>query len=123
MKHVLLVDDEVCNLRAYEKLLKSPELRIDTAESFKEAVHHIRKNCYDIVISDLRLHGSIGLEGIDILEVAKDQNPDTGVILVTAYGSTDIKKLAFVLGASCYLEKPVFGQELRQAIERLGIEL
>lgn len=122
-KQVLLIDDEAAILLAYKKLLQNPALRIDTAASVEEAVGCIKKNSYDIVISDVRLTGTTGMEGFDILQLVKAQNPDTGVILITAYGGPDIKKRAFGMGASVYLEKPILAQDLRQAMEELGIKL
>ena len=64
----------------------------------------------------VRLTGTAGLEGLAILRFIKEHNSETKVILITAYGNSDIRELAIGIGASCYLEKPVLADDLRAAI-------
>jgi two-component system, response regulator YesN len=72
------------------------------------------------VISDLRLTGTCGKEGLEILQYIREQKLDTRVILVTGYGNFEIMNEAFKLGASFYFEKPVSREALIQALETLG---
>jgi DNA-binding NtrC family response regulator len=120
-KHVLIVDDETTILIAFKKLLQSPGVEVDTAETFEEVEAFLNKQPYDAVIADLRLSGIAGEEGLDIIRYVKERNPDTQVILMTGYGNQDIMKKAYTLGAAYYFEKPVSTNIIRDALRSFGI--
>jgi len=120
-KHVLIVDDETTILIAFKKLLQSPGVEVDTAETFEEVEAFLNKQPYDAVIADLRLSGIAGEEGLDIIRYVKERNPDTQVILMTGYGNQDIMKKAYTLGAAYYFEKPVSTNIIRDALRSFGV--
>jgi two-component system response regulator PilR (NtrC family) len=120
-KHVLIVDDETTILIAFKKLLQSPGVEVDTAETFEEVEVFLNKQPYDAGIADLRLSGIAGEEGLDIIRYVKERNPDTQVILMTGYGNQDIMKKAYTLGAAYYFEKPVSTNIIRDALRSFGI--
>jgi len=120
-KHVLIVDDETTILIAFKKLLQSPGVEVDTAETFEEVEAFLSKHPYDAVIADLRLSGIAGEEGLDIIRYVKERHPDTQVILMTAYGNQDIMKKAYTLGAAYYFEKPVSTNIIRDALRSFGV--
>jgi two-component system response regulator (stage 0 sporulation protein F) len=74
---------------------------------------------YDFVITDLRLTGMLGEEGLEILEYVKETSPSTHVILVTGYGNPQLMTRAYRLGAACYFEKPVDPTRLIAAMTEL----
>jgi two-component system response regulator (stage 0 sporulation protein F) len=120
-KHLLIVDDETTILIAFKKLLQSPGVEVDTAETFEEVEAFLNKHPYDAVIADLRLSGIAGEEGLDIIRYVKERHPDTQVILMTAYGNQDIMKKAYTLGAAYYFEKPVSTNIIRDALRSFGV--
>lgn len=120
-KHLLIVDDETTILIAFKKLLQSPGVEVDTAETFEEVEAFLNKHPYDAVIADLRLSGIAGEEGLDIIRYVKERHPDTQVILMTAYGNQDIMKKAYALGAAYYFEKPVSTNIIRDALRSFGV--
>lgn len=120
-KHLLIVDDETTILIAFKKLLQSPGVEVDTAETLEEVQALLSKHPYDAVIADLRLSGIAGEEGLDILRYVKERHPDTQVILITAYGNQDIMKKAYTLGAAYYFEKPVSTNIIRDALRSFGV--
>jgi two-component system response regulator (stage 0 sporulation protein F) len=120
-KHVLIVDDETTILIAFKKLLQSPGVEVDTAETFEEVEAFLNKHPYDAVIADLRLSGIAGEEGLDIIRYVKERHPDTQIILMTAYGNQDIMKKAYTLGAAYYFEKPVSTNTIRDALRSFGV--
>lgn len=122
-KHVLIIDDESATLRAYKKLLETPNVHIDTAETIEEAAKSLASGHYEVVISDLRLTGTSNYEGFTILKYVKQSKLKTKVILVTAYGNSEIREKALNLGVSFYLEKPVLADDLRRAISSLGVRI
>ena len=117
---VLFVDDEPATLIAYKKLLNGSAFNVDFAATLEEAETFLKNNQYQVIVSDLRLSGSHTFEGFYILQLVRKTCPGTQVILLTAYGTSEIKDKALNLGAALYLEKPVRAGELRVAISCLG---
>ena len=112
-KRVLVVDDEekvVFFLReSLEELGKN--FTIGTAKSAEEALEKIDDQPYDLVISDLRMPGT---DGLDLLRKIREKNPDTRLILMTAYGSDDVEADARSLDVFDYITKPFHVSDLVQ---------
>lgn len=110
-KRVLIVDDEekvVFFLReSLEEL--GQDFNIGTAGSAEEALAKIERHPYDLVISDLRMPG---LDGLHLLETIKEKHPSTRFILMTAYGSDEVKARAQRLDAYHYITKPFHVSDL-----------
>lgn len=122
-KHVLVVDDEATILIAFKKLLESPELEVDIAETLEDAQELLNTRSYQAVIADLRLSGIAGEEGLEIIRYVKERDPETQIILITAYGNQDVMKRACSLGASFYFEKPVSTNVIKDALKNMGVIL
>ena len=120
-KHVLVVDDEATILIAFKKLLESPDIEVDIAETLEDARGLMNKRSYEAVIADLRLSGIAGEEGLEIIRCVKERNPETHIILITAYGNQDVMKRAYNLGASFYFEKPVSTNVIKDALKSVGV--
>ncbi|NIN63644.1 MAG: response regulator [Anaerolineae bacterium] len=112
-RRVLVVDDEekvVFFLReSLEELGKNFTVR--TAKSAEEALEKIDDQPYDLVISDLRMPG---IDGLDLLRKIREKNPDTRLILMTAYGSDDVEADARSLDVFDYITKPFHVSDLVQ---------
>jgi DNA-binding NtrC family response regulator len=121
-KRILVVDDEVAILLAFKRLLRRPQVDVDTSESLDEARKLIGDKPYDAVIADLRLSGTLGQEGFEIIQLVKEKNPGAHVALITAYGSHGIEERARALGADFYFEKPVSVQNLNMILKSIGVE-
>lgn len=120
-KHVLLIDDETAILMAFKKLLQSPGIEIDTADSKESAQSALNRRDYAAVIADLRLGDTGGEEGLEILRFVKEHNPAVPTILITAYGNPEVMERTYKLGADLYLEKPVSSNTLKDALKQLGV--
>jgi len=79
---------------------------VDGAREPQEAEALLRENAYAIAILDLRLSGTPGLEGLDLVASIRAQSPRTRIILLTAYGSREIEAEALRRGADAFLHKP-----------------
>ncbi len=79
---------------------------VDCACEIGEAEAMLRENAYAVAILDLRLSGTPGLEGLDLVASIRAQAPRTRIILLTAYGSREIEAEAKRLGADAFLHKP-----------------
>lgn len=104
---VLVVDDEQAFLLGLKKLLQGPEMVIDTAETFEEAVALLNEHKYTVVIADVRLTGVLSEEGLDILRYIKERHAGTKVIIITGYRNPEVMEKAMFLGTDYYFEKPL----------------
>lgn len=119
MKRILVVDDEEAILLALKKLLKRPNIEIDTAESLEHVLALLQHHSYAIVIADLRLSGTFAKEGFQVLEHVKKGSPATIVVLITAYGNVEIRERAQELGADYYFEKPFNMNDLYDIVNKI----
>lgn len=117
---VLVVDDEGTFLMAIRRILDGPELIVETAENYNDAIALIDGQDFDFVITDLRLTDAINTEGLDILRHIKERSPGTKVIILTGYGNSRIMEKAYSMGANLYMEKPVSGSILRSILVNSG---
>jgi two-component system, OmpR family, response regulator len=85
--NILVVDDDPVTRALMCKRLSKDEYRVETAQSGVDAVRMICENHYDVVLTDLKMPGNI--DGIGVLESAKEHNIKTEVILITAHGTID----------------------------------
>jgi YesN/AraC family two-component response regulator len=83
------------------------------ANNGKEALTQLRNNKIDLVISDIRMPD---INGLDLLVKIKKDYPDTKVIIMTAYGSSDVQKEANRRGSLYYVEKPFEISDIRKII-------
>ncbi len=107
---ILVVDDDPVTRTLLAKRLSKEEYQVDTAQSGVDAVRSIADNYYDVVLTDLMMPG--GVDGIGVLETAKEHNLKTEVMLITAHGSIDNAIIAMKKGAYDYLQKPINFDEL-----------
>jgi DNA-binding response OmpR family regulator len=119
---VLLVDDERALLVCLKMFLETPELSVDTAETLANAMRFIEDKKYDYIISDIRLDGVLGEEGLDLLKFVKQHKKGTKVIIITSFDRKEIRQKAYSLGADLFFEKPVSANELLDAMKKLGLE-
>ncbi len=106
---VLLVDDESGILESLGVLLRGEGYRVSTAMGGKEALELLAAEGADIVVSDIRMPGVTGLE---VLQKAREVDPEMAVILMTAQASLQSAVQAVNEGAYYYLQKPFANDEL-----------
>jgi len=113
---VLLVDDDRVARVPLRDDIREAGYEVDEAGSAEEALDLLRRNPYDVVVTDLRMPG---MDGIELLERIKAQRPDAEVIVITAYGTVQTAVRAMKLGAYEYLTKPFDNEELLLLLERI----
>ncbi|MEA2038527.1 MAG: response regulator [Thermodesulfobacteriota bacterium] len=115
---ILVVDDDPATVSLLERRLKNAGYEIETADNGAEAVRLISKCHFDVVLTDLMMPG--GLDGMGVLEAARQMSNRTEVILITAYASVDNAVEAMKKGATDYLQKPVNCDELLLRLEKIS---
>ena len=110
---LLLVDDEGPLLTGLAEFLRDHGTQVDTALNGQEAIEALETTTYTLVATDIRMPEVSGLE---LLNHVKKYYPDTEVILITGYASTNSAIEALRLGAYDYIEKPFEMLEFLQTI-------
>ncbi len=109
-KRILIVDDEQSMREMLAILLKKEGLDVRAAGSRSEAADALGRGPVDLVLTDVKLPDGDGLE---ILRHVKAASPETAVVVMTAYGTTETAVAARKLGAEAYILKPFDVDELR----------
>jgi ActR/RegA family two-component response regulator len=115
---ILVLDDEQTFLLGIKSFLEDYGMRVDTAETFDDALSLLEVNAYEAAIVDIRLTGVLREEGLDILEFIKKCRRYMKVIIITGYGNSYVKQRAYALGADAYFEKPVSAEILLNELKR-----
>jgi len=117
MKPKILVVDDEKNIRDIFSLLMADHgYRVDTAADGGEGIEKARAGEPDVVLLDMNLPDVPGLE---VLARIRESVPETGIIIITAFGTIQSAVEATKLGAYAYLEKPVDNEELLLTVSRL----
>ncbi|MBW2498005.1 MAG: sigma-54-dependent Fis family transcriptional regulator [Deltaproteobacteria bacterium] len=112
---ILVVDDERSMQEFLEIFLRREGYDVITAGDVDTALVHLESDEIDLVITDLQMPEKTGLE---LIQAARESSPDTIVIVVTAFGTTDSAIAAMKEGAYDYLTKPFKVDELRIVMEK-----
>src|SRR4051812_24927751 len=113
MSRLLLIDDEADVQYSFQRIFDAPEIELTTASSGEEALRIIPKLKPDLVMMDVRMGGMTGLE---TLRRIRQMEPKLLVILMTAYGTTQMAIEAMKLGAYDYLLKPFDVPKLKEIV-------
>jgi DNA-binding NtrC family response regulator len=120
-KRILIVDDEPTILLTLSHTLRSKDVEVITANTIETAEEALSRYPFDLVIADIRLSGILGIEGLELLSYIKQNWPKTEVIIMTAFGSEEMKQEAYQRGARDYYTKPLDTGDLLQRVADLGI--
>src|SRR5881397_1248250 len=113
MDKLLLIDDEADVQYSFRRIFDSPEIELTAASSGEEGLKLISKVKPDLVIMDVRMGG---MNGLETLRRVRETNAKLPVIMMTAYGTTQMAIEAMKLGAYDYLLKPFDVPKLKQII-------
>ena len=119
MPSLLVVDDEEAILLALRDYFTLQGFEVSCARDRFEAGEHLEIASFDAVIADLRLSGSGGLEGLEVVECARARSPRTRTIIVTAYGSPEAEREARHRGVDALFHKPVRLPEIARVVRSL----
>ena len=114
--NILVVDDDLDTRELLREVLGEEGYRVVTSGSGEEALAAGKQECFDVIISDMRLGPS--LNGLDVLRAYKSIQPESEVILITAFGSMETAIEAVKAGAFDYLSKPFKIEEVLLQVQR-----
>ena len=115
-KSILVVDDDARMLRALEKVLRGEGLHVICAAWGGDAVDILtaRQKPIDLVITDLRMPL---FSGVTLVYAIRQIFPKLPVIVLSAFGTPDVRAECLRQGASAFLEKPLDSQQLLGAVK------
>ena len=112
---ILVVDDEHSMREFLEIFFRREGFDVVTAADVDAALLAVESDDFDVVISDVRMPGRSGLE---LLDAVKEISPETIVIMITAFATTETAIAAMRQGAYDYVTKPFKVDELRLVVEK-----
>ena len=118
--NILVADDEKHYMELFERLLQKSGLNVSLAKNGKEAVNLLNRKFFDIVLTDLNMPEK---DGFEVLNAAKEANPDTHVIIITGYATLESAIKAVKMGAYDYITKPFTVEELALLIKNVCIKI
>jgi DNA-binding NtrC family response regulator len=113
---ILIIDDEQEIRESLDQLLKLEGYQSESAATAEEGQTKIESRVYDLVLLDVSLPDRSGL---DVLKSIKRENSETGVIMITAYDSSQTAFQASKEGADSYITKPWDNSKLLLEIRNL----
>ena len=112
---ILVVDDEPVARQSLTDILKLEGYTVVSAPNGQAAVEHIRTHPVDLLIVDLKMPG---MDGIEVAQVVNQISPETEIILLTAYGSTETAIQALRLRIHDYLLKPASPGQILSSVKK-----
>ena len=113
---VLVVDDEEIARTNLEYILRKEGHQVSGAANGAEALEKIKAQEYDLILTDLKMEK---MDGLQLLESAKQIAPHTEIIMVTGYATVGTAVDALKKGAAHYLSKPIKLDELRDTVREI----
>lgn len=115
-KDILIVDDDENMNFALFETLKRKNFMVERAFSFLEAKEKLNFYNYPMVITDVRMPDG---SGIELVAEIKKKNPETRIIVITAYGKVEDAVTAMKNGADDYILKPFSADTILNLVDRL----
>jgi DNA-binding NtrC family response regulator len=115
MGRILIADDHDSLRRGLAQSVAEAGHDVEEAPNGNAAIEKLHEGFFDVVVSDLKMGGSTGLE---VLKTAKTLHPSSAIILMTAFGSVSTAVEAMKSGAFDYVQKPFELEEMEVKIEK-----
>ena len=116
MGRILAVDDELDMLALLKMIVEGySDHLVTTTNNPLEAAELLEKDSFDLILTDLKMPG---LDGMELLALAKQRDEDALVLVITAYGSLESAEEAMAKGAFDFITKPFRKEQILLAIDK-----
>ncbi|TAJ10334.1 MAG: sigma-54-dependent Fis family transcriptional regulator [Nitrospirae bacterium] len=112
---ILVAEDDAAARELLVEALKKEGYEVEAVAGGREAIERGRQAQFDLVLTDIRM-GDVS--GFEVLQAYKASNPDTPIVLLTAFGSMEGAIEAMKQGAYDYLAKPFRREEVKLVVRR-----
>lgn len=113
---ILVVDDNRSAADALARVLQKGGDEVETTYDGASAIARVQEARFDIVLTDLKMEP---VDGMAVLQAARDLRPPVEVIVITAFGATDVAVRAMRMGARDFLTKPITVEQVATRLDRL----
>src|SRR5215470_13246300 len=113
--HILIADDDEVSCQLFAETLESEGFRVDQTTSGEAALSRLREDTPDLLIIDVRMPGTSGLE---VTRIVHEKYPSLPIIVMTAFGSIETAVEAIHEGAFDFISKPMNLAELKKTVSR-----
>ncbi len=120
MKKILIVDDECFILLSLSYLLRTEGVEVICCSEIEQAKEALETNHFDLVLTDIRISGVNGSEGLELLRYI-DEHCSTDVMIMTGFSTPAIREEASRCGACYFFEKPIDIPLLLKQVAMRGI--
>jgi two-component system response regulator PilR (NtrC family) len=115
MAKILVVDDEKSMRDFLSIMLNKEGYEVSTAGNGEDALRAVQAEIFDLVITDVKMPR---MDGLEVLKMVKDVSPETVVLMITAFATTETAVEAMKLGAYDYITKPFKVEEIKLVIRK-----
>ncbi|HJV88414.1 MAG TPA: response regulator [Noviherbaspirillum sp.] len=114
-RKVLVVDDDPVVGKSFNRVLSDKGYIVITAENGYDALMKLQEEKYDVVFTDIKMPG---MNGLEVAERVKQNQPWTPVVIVTGYGTKANEERAKAVGVSEFLRKPLSPEMIEETTVR-----
>jgi len=113
--NILVVDDEPVARQSLTDILRLEGFSVSSVPNGQAAVEYVRTNPVELIVVDLRMPG---MDGLEVIQVVNQISPETEVILLTAFGTTETAIQALRLRVHDYLLKPAPPAQVLSSVKK-----
>jgi DNA-binding response OmpR family regulator len=113
--NILVVDDEPVARQSLSEILRLEGYAVNSVPNGQAAVEYVRTHPVELVVVDLRMPG---MDGLEVVQVVNQISPETEVILLTAFGTTETAIQALRLRVHDYLLKPAPPSQVVNSVKK-----
>jgi DNA-binding NtrC family response regulator len=113
---ILIVDDEQAVASTLREFFLSFELEVDCASGFEDACDKLGRARYGAILADVQLSRIGDTQGLDLAGYVRERFPETGFVVLTAYGSHQLEWEARKRGVTFFLHKPARLEDIGQIV-------
>ena len=121
--NILVVDDEAPLADSIATYIRGNERKVETAYDLHSAENHIRRDNVDIVILDVIFQNNENANGLDFLEMIKNQKPMIEFILMSGYGNTIMEKASRRWGGVRFFHKPIDLEIMNELVDNMATRI
>jgi DNA-binding NtrC family response regulator len=113
LRKVLVVDDDAVVGKSFNRVLSEKKgYVVTTVENAHEALKQMREQSFDVVFTDIKMPG---MDGVELAERVKANQPWTPVVIITGYGTTENENRAKAAGVSNFVRKPLSPEMIEES--------
>ncbi|MCA1961783.1 MAG: response regulator [Desulfomonile sp.] len=113
---ILVLDDEQIVLDSVSRVLEDENYEVVTCRKGEEAVEALKRQSFDILITDMKMPG---MDGLQAMEALTEVDPDLSMIMLTGYATIDSAVKAMKIGAVDYIKKPFTPEQLSALVQKV----